>query len=89
MSGHIIAAFTVVLVIGFTFFHEPVEEALEILPHGRVCIFVDGQPGRSVFDENMNDAADGQFACLLQNKVGNQVEAAPEFREGDMIGLNH
>ena len=43
VGWHVIAAFVGVTIVRLVFRHRMVEEAFKIGPHGRVCVFIDGQ----------------------------------------------
>lgn len=56
VGRHVVGPFVVVAVVRGVFGHHAVEVALKVLPHGGVGVLVDGQRGRSVLDEHVQQA---------------------------------
>ncbi len=57
MGTHIVRAFKGMDEVGSTVGNEFIKKRLKVMPYVRVCIFVDGQSGRSVFDKDYQQAA--------------------------------
>lgn len=78
VSGHIIGAFIIVLVIRRIFGNGLIEKTLEIAPHGWIGIFIDGQAGGCVLDEHLQQPNPDllQVRKFPLNDAGNQVKTA-------------
>ena len=87
MGRHIIGPFIGMDVIGGVFGHHLIEVAFKILTHGGVGVFIQGERGGAVLDEDMSqpDAVICQFRDLSHNFTGDKMKS-PLFRgEGNLF----
>ena len=57
MGTHIVRAFKGMDEVGSTVGDKFIKKRLKVMPYVRVCIFVDSQSGRSVFDKDYQQTA--------------------------------
>lgn len=78
MRRHIVVAFVIMFVVSRPFGHEAVEMAFQVLPDGRVGIFIDSQGCRSMLDEQMQQAALNRVNDWQRDEdfIGNQMKTA-------------
>ena len=84
MSRHIVWPLIGVPVKRLVFFYQVVEAAFKVYPHGRVCIFIDGQTRRSMLNEDMQNSVWGQAGNRLQYFSGNEMKTPWIGGERDM-----
>ena len=76
VGGHVIAAFRAVRKIISTFWHQSVEEFLEVAPRGWIGIFHNNYAATGVLNKDRDrPAAQTAFVDLALNFVGNFVRA--------------
>ncbi len=82
MGRHIIRSFLRVGVVRSIFRGNPIEVAFEIFPHTWICIFVNGERGRSMLYEYVQNACFQlrQERAVLHNMTGNDMVAPVEGR---------
>ena len=83
MRRHVVRPFVGVDVVGGVFGNHHVEMTLKVAAHRRVGVFVDGQGGGTVLDEDVGqaDGVLGEFGYGRFYLMGNQMEAAGYGRE--------
>ena len=82
MGGHVVVALVGVDVVGFAFADEAVEDRFQIGAHVGIGVLVEGQTGRGVLDEEVQQSRGGQRRKVRFDLVGDRVEAPAAGAEG-------
>jgi len=89
VGGHVIAAFRAVRKIISIFWHEAVEEFLQVAPRGWIGILHNNDTATGVLNKNRDrPAAQTAFVDLALNCVGNFVRAFAICLEREIARLN-
>jgi len=89
VGGHVIAAFRAVRKIISTFWHQSVEEFLEVAPRGWIGIFHNNYAATGVLNKDRDrPAAQTAFVDLALNFVGNFVRAFAICLDREVAHLN-
>ena len=83
MGGHVVVALVGVDVVGFAFADEAVEDRFQIGAHVGIGVLVEGQTGRGVLDEEVQQSRGGQRRKVRLDLVGDRVEAPAAGAEGE------
>ena len=89
VGGHVIAAFRAVRKIISTFWHQSVEEFLEVAPRGWIGIFHNNYAATGVLNKDRDrPVAQTAFVDLALNFVGNLVRAFAICLDREVAHLN-
>lgn len=84
MGGHVVGAFEGVGVEGLAFADEAVEDGGEVGLDVGVGVFVEGEAGGGVFDEEVEQAGAGKGGQVTNDFLGDEVEAAAMGAEAEL-----
>ncbi len=86
---HVIRPFLRVLISGIAFGYKPIEHMFIIVQHRRVGVLIDGQAGRGVKNENVQQTAVRPFGDGLDNLGGNEMKTAGKWGKLKVVLANH
>ena len=89
MGGHVVPSFQRMVVPGFPFAHQVIENLFHVAPYVRVTVLVDGQSGTGMLDEEVEQSGFGQCRQVVQHLVRHQMKAAGAWPEGKSRLLYH
>ena len=89
MSRHVVGTLEGVIVVGFVLFHEVVEYLLQVRPHIRIGILVDGERTGGVLHEEVKQAHCGQWlGQVFHHLACYEVASSALGREGKFYLLH-
>ena len=66
-----------------------VKDSVEVMAHVRVCVLIEGEGSRSVFDEQIEQSTFGKVADLSHYLACHQMDATGIGAEGEFNLLYH